>query len=134
MMDLTPYTGRGFPGDIDRMIAEVPVAGIDREQTLGMVRLCSETEATLYGQEFSPTRLVYEPGSRPILEAVTENLHGDTARERARAAMGWTRRNVRHAHLVGPLPPDPDRAMGEGRSRRCEDATARDWKDGRGEV
>ena len=30
MLDLTAYTGKGFPGDIDQTIAEVRVKGIDR--------------------------------------------------------------------------------------------------------
>jgi len=105
-MDLSPYTARGFPGNIDRLIAEVPVAGIDREQSLGMVRLCPETEQVLYGPDFSPRRVRYRRGSRPKLEAVAAELRSATARESAMAAMRWTAQHVAHPHLVGPVPPD----------------------------
>ncbi len=111
MIDLEPYIGRGFPGDIDRGIAEVGVAGIDREQTLGLVRLCEETEPVLYGPDFSPTRLRYRPGSRPALERIAAELRGDTPIDTARAVMAWTISNVVHPHLVGPLA--PDRGMSE---------------------
>ena len=111
MIDLEPYIGRGFPGNIDRGIAEVGVAGVDREQTLGLVRLCEETEPVLYGPDFSPTRLRYRPGSRPVLERIAAELRGDTPIDTARAVMAWTISNVVHPHLVGPLA--PDRAMTE---------------------
>ncbi len=63
-MDLAPYTGKGFGAGRDLAIAETPVKGLDRAQTQGMVRLCPQTEAFLYGPEFSPTRVRYRRGSR----------------------------------------------------------------------
>ena len=111
MIDLQPYIGRGFPGDIDRGIAEVGVAGIDREQAHSLVRLCEETEPILYGSDFSPTRLRYRPGSRPTLERIAAGLRGHTPMDTARAVMAWTAGNVVHPHVVGHVA--PDRAMTE---------------------
>ena len=109
-MDLTPYIAQGFPGDFDRAIAEVGVAGIDRQQSQSAVRLCAATEAVLYG-EYSPTRIRYTRGARPLLEAITDTLVGDTPRDRALAAMRWVWRRVQHPHTCGPLA--PDRAFSE---------------------
>ena len=107
-MDLTPYIAKGFPGAFDRTIAKVPVAGLDREQTLSQVRLCPETEALLYGGEFSPRRIQYAPGARPTLESIVASFAGGDARARAGAALTWVFRNVAHPHVVGPLAPDRD--------------------------
>src|SRR4051794_5548629 len=60
-MDLTPYKCRGFGLHFDSAMADVPVAGIDRDQTLSMIRLCSMTEAVLYG-DFSPRKIRYRNG------------------------------------------------------------------------
>jgi len=108
-MDLTPYMAKGFPGDFDRAMADVPVRGIDREQAQGMIRLCPETEAILYG-DYSPTRIRYRRGSRPALESIASKFAGDAA-ERVLAAMRWTAKNVVHPHFLGPLP--ADRALSE---------------------
>ena len=105
-MNLALYTCRGFPGDIDRLMRDVPVAGIDREQAHAMVRLCDETEPILYGPDFSPRRICYRTGSRPVMEAVARNFDGD-----ASIAMQWVRDHVRHPHFAGPVP--PDRALTE---------------------
>ena len=105
-MDLTPYTCRGFPGELDRAMAEVPVAGIDRAQTHSMIRLCDETEAILYGWDFSPRSIRYHSGSRPKLEKIASKLGGDAA-----AAMEWVRKNVRHPNVASHV--RPDRAMTE---------------------
>lgn len=106
MVDLKAFTARGFPGKWDEALANTPVAGVDRAQCRNAVRLCAETEPILYGPDFSPTRLRYRQGSRPMLERITGELWGSTPSESARAAMAWTRRNVVHAHLAGPLAPD----------------------------
>ncbi len=105
-MDLAPYTCRGFPGDIDRLMREVPVAGIDRCQTHAMIRLCEETEPILYGPDFSPRKINYRSGSRPALEAIVRNFDGV-----ALSAMQWVREHVRHPHFSGNIA--PDRAMTE---------------------
>src|SRR4051812_34396243 len=102
-MDLTPYTCRGFPGDFDRLMRDVPVAGIDREQTHSMVRLCAETEPVLYGSDFSPRRIRYRNGSRPKLEAIVR----DSA-----DPLEWVRQNVQHPVYAGVDLP-PDRALTE---------------------
>src|SRR6476619_6807374 len=104
-MDLSPYTCRGFRGDFDRVMADVPVRGIDRQHTLSMVRLCEETEGVLYGAGFSSRKIRYRNGARPGLEAIVANFAGDP-RERVRQAMQWTRTKVVHAHFIGELPPD----------------------------
>jgi transglutaminase-like putative cysteine protease len=119
-MDLRPYTCRGFPGEFDRAMADVPVKGIDREQTHGMIRLCAETEPVLYGPDFSPHAITYHKGSRPTLERVAESLRaGPTpcalrstdAHPYVMRAMEWVAKTVVHPHLCGPTP--PDRAMPE---------------------
>ena len=105
-MDLTPYVARGFPGQWDRHIAETPVAGLDLDQALSMVRLCPETAAALYGPDFSPQALRYAPGSRPELEALARSFAGfDPAATVLRIA-AWVRSRVQHPHLVGFVAPD----------------------------
>jgi hypothetical protein len=106
MVDLKAFTGRGYPGKWDEALANVPVAGIDREQAHGAVRLCPETEPVLYGPLFSPTKIRYRRGSRPILERIAAGLAGPTPRDRARSAMLWVAQHVVHPHLTGPLAPD----------------------------
>ena len=106
MMDLKPYTAKGFTGNFDKSIANVGVAGIDREQAHAMIRLCPETEACLYGPEFSPRRVRYRAGSRPELDRVTATMKHLPPRERAVAAMKWVITNVVHPHLIGKTPPD----------------------------
>jgi transglutaminase-like putative cysteine protease len=110
-IDLTPYVAKGFPGEYDKGIAEVGVGGIDREQTLSLVRLCDETVDTLYSPEYSPTRIKYHKGARPDLEKIVEQFDGATPTERARQAMHWVATKVVHPHHVGPTP--PDRALTE---------------------
>jgi len=108
-MDLTPYTAKGFPGDFDRAMADVPVRGIDRVQAQSMIRLCPETESLLYGT-FSPTQIRYRRGTRPKLEAIAYSFTGGSP-DRAKMAMDWVSRHVIHAHFLGPLA--ADRAMTE---------------------
>src|SRR5439155_26483032 len=102
-MDLTAYTCRGFPGDVDRLMRDVPVAGIDRAQTHSMIRLCDETEPFLYGPDFSPRQIRYRRGSRPQLEAIVSNL--------SCPPMQWVRQHVLHPNCSIHVP--PDRAMTE---------------------
>ena len=109
-MNLTPYIARGFPGNLDKLIAEVPVGGIDRQQTQGMIRLCPETEAALYSS-YSPTRVRYKRGSRPRLEAIVKSFDAPTPLGRVKQAIAWTNEHVKHPHLVRNLV--PDRAMTE---------------------
>jgi transglutaminase-like putative cysteine protease len=109
-IDLSPYICRGFPGEFDAAMADVPVRGIDREQTLSMVRLCRETEPILYGPTFSPRRIRYIKSARPELERIASHFDG-SPRDRVLAAMNWTADRVVHAHFIGPVP--PDRAMDE---------------------
>lgn len=108
-MDVSPYICKGFPGGFDRAMASVAVRGIDREQTLGMVRLCPETEEFLYGG-YSPVRIRYRKGMRVGLEEIAEGFEG-SARERVARAMEWVGATVQHAHFIGEVP--PDRAFSE---------------------
>lgn len=110
-MDLEPYIAKGFPGDFDRMIAEVSVSGIDRQQTLGQVRVCPQTEALLYEGDYSPTGIAYQRGARPQLESITAAWSDAEPWARAQAAADWVFEHVLHPHLVAPLP--PNRAMTE---------------------
>lgn len=103
-MDLSPYICRGFGESFDRAMADVPVKGIDREQTLSMVRLCAQTEPLLYGS-FSPTRIRYRKGARPKLEQIAATLNGTGE------MMNWVTENVRHPHFAGFIA--PDRALSE---------------------
>ena len=105
-VDLTEFTAKGFPGGWDHWLIETAVAGIDAEQSRSMVRLCPETEAVLYGPEFSPTVIQYCRGKRPGLERIVATLTGQTPRQRVEAAMAWVRTGIKHAHLHGPLAPD----------------------------
>lgn len=111
LTSMAAYTACGFPGDTDQGIANVGVAGIDREQTLGLIRLCEQTEAYLYEGDYSPRRIAYQPGSRPQLEAIARALPGDTAYTMAKATMQWVYEHVDHPFTYGDVP--PDRALSE---------------------
>ncbi len=106
MIDLTPYVAKGFPGRIDEFLPNVAVGGVDKTQTLSQVRLCAETAPVLYGPDFSPTRIRYIRGSRPLLQKITETLSGTTNRERAEDAARWVMKNVDHPYLVGKTQTD----------------------------
>lgn len=106
MIDLRPYTARGFGEAVDRAIANVGVQGIDRQQALEMVRLCPETEPILYGPDFSPTEIRYGKGSRPYLEKIVEPWLNRSPRHQADLAMGWTYEHVPHPHQAGDIPKD----------------------------
>lgn len=105
-MDLSEFTAKGFPGDIDQAIAETPVVSPDREQTQGMVRLCPETEPILYGSDFSPRSLSYVAGSRPELEVIVNTFPDHSHTAIAKAAMQWVVDNIAHPQIIGPLPPN----------------------------
>lgn len=104
-MDLTPYIAQGFPGKFDQAIAEVGVAGIDKEQSQSTVRLCPETQEFLYTQ-YSPTKICYQQGARPELEKIVAGFSGRSQRERAMEAMDWVWNKVFHPHTRGPLVPN----------------------------
>jgi hypothetical protein len=110
-MDLAPYTCRGFPGDFDRLMRDVPVAGIDRAQTHAMIRLCDETESILYGPDFSPRKIRYRDGLRPDLVSIAAKFCEDSE-PNLNDVIEWVRTNVRHPHFVGHEVP-PDRALSE---------------------
>jgi transglutaminase-like putative cysteine protease len=80
---------------------KLAVAGIDLEQPMNAVLLCEDSLPVLYGPEYSPTRIRYIPGSRPVLEKIAGELEGNTPRERADAAMRWVMVNVPHPYLYG---------------------------------
>lgn len=105
-LDLRPYIARGFPGKWDKELATTPVVGIDRRQCQTMVRLCPETEAVLYGRDYSPTKLLYRPRMRPVLESIAGKLSGIEPLEKVTAAMAWVSEHVVHPHFTGPLAPD----------------------------
>ena len=105
-MDLTPYTCRGFHGEFDRLMRDVPVAGIDRQQTHSMIRLCDETEPILYGKSFSPRKIRYHTGARPKLETIAAQFRDNDGLVDFHAAMAWVRDHVRHPHFAGPVAPD----------------------------
>jgi hypothetical protein len=109
MMDLSPYIGRGFSPEIDRIIATVGVAGIDLQQVQNAVRLCAQTEPILYGPDFSPRMIRYR-GGRPTLEKIVKQFTGND-QDRIAAAMAWTCNQVIHPHFAGPTP--PNRALTE---------------------
>src|SRR5438067_1237057 len=76
-MDLARYTCRGFSGDFDRIMRDVPVAGIDKQQAESMIRLCDATEAVLYGPQFSTQAIRYYPGARLALERIVGSALAD---------------------------------------------------------
>jgi transglutaminase-like putative cysteine protease len=107
-LDLTPFLARGFGPEIDRIIANTPVRGIDRLLSYGKIRLAPETEEYLY-TEYTPTEVRYRRGSRPRLEAVAAEVLGDPPRvDRAslRELVSWVPARLRHAEGVDPSPPD----------------------------
>lgn len=110
-MNVTPFIARGFPAKIDAAIAGVGVKGIDREQSLGQVRLCAETERFLYEGGYSPARIRFQPSRRPVLEKIAAEFDAGTPLARVRQAFAWVREHVRHPHLAGDTP--PDRALTE---------------------
>jgi len=110
-MDLTPYIAAGFSDDFDAMIANTPVRGIDRDQVQRAVRLCPETEHHLYEGGYSPTRVRYRAGARPVLEAIVADWRSTSPRASVLAAVAWVNRHVTHPHHTGPL--RFDRAMTE---------------------
>lgn len=104
MTDLSPYMGRGFPGQIDHIIATVGVAGIDLRQVQSAVRLCEQTEPILYGPDFSPQAIRYR-GGRPMLESIAQKFTGSPS-QRAEFAMHWVADHIIHPHFSGPMPGD----------------------------
>jgi len=80
---------------------KLAVEGIDLEQPMNAILVTDETIPILYGPDYSPTRLRYIPGSRPMLEEVAGSLKGDTSRERADAAMAWIIEHVPHPYMNG---------------------------------
>lgn len=109
-MNLFPFIAKGFPGALDTAIATVSVRGVDREQAQGMIRLCEETENTLYG-DYSPRYIRYQRGTRPQLERITAGFLGTTTLEKATEAMQWVYAHIMHPHQCGPTA--PDRALSE---------------------
>jgi transglutaminase-like putative cysteine protease len=107
-LDLTPFLARGFGPEIDRIIANTPVRGIDRLLSWGKIRLTPETEEYLY-TEYTPTEVRYRKGSRPRLEAVAAEVLGDpprTDRASVRKLVSWVPANLRHAAGVEDAPAD----------------------------
>lgn len=80
---------------------KLAVEGIDLEQPMSAILLTEDTQPILYGPDFSPTRIRYIPGSRPVLEKIAAGLAGSTPRQRADAAMYWVIENVKHPYLAG---------------------------------
>ena len=98
--NLTPFIAKGFPFDWDRLLAETPVRGIDRQQAQSIVRVCAFTEEFVYRP---PPPIRYRRGARPVLEQIPVM----TAME----AMRWVYANIAHPYLVGGVP--SDRALSE---------------------
>lgn len=80
---------------------KLAVEGIDLEQPMNAILVTDETIPVLYGPDYSPTRLRYTPGSRPVLEQIVATLPGATPRERMLAALNWTATQVKHPYLHG---------------------------------
>lgn len=111
-MNYRPFTARGFPGEFDRTIAEVGVAEPDRTHSVGLVRLCAETEREIYEGSFSPRRIRYRQGARPVLERIAETLREQDQLASALGAMQWVFAHVDHASLRVQATP-PNRGMTE---------------------
>ena len=90
---------------------KLAVEGIDLEQAMNAILLCDDTLPILYGPDFSPTRIRYIPGSRPVLEKIAGVLAGGAPRERVDAVLQWVVRNVPHPYLTGFVA--KNRAMSE---------------------
>jgi hypothetical protein len=100
-VDLAPFRARGLPGEYDRFIAEIPVEGIDREQAQALIRFAPETEALLYGPDYTPRRIEYHIGTRPIIEKIADCFTIRSADDWFEQAMNWVAAQVVHPHLVG---------------------------------
>jgi hypothetical protein len=112
-LDLAPFLARGFGPEIDRIIANTPVRGIDRLLSCGKIRLAPETEEYLYS-EYTPTEVRYRRGSRPRLEAIAAEVLGGpprTDRAALRELVSWVPAHVQCASTVDSVP--PDRALPE---------------------
>ena len=107
MPDLTTET---LPRYLDPSV-QLAVTGIDLEQPLSAILVTDETIPILYGPDYSPTRLRYRPGSRPVLEGIATGLAGSMPREVAQAAMAWVATELPHPYLNGFVA--KDRAMSE---------------------
>jgi len=80
---------------------KLAVEGIDLDQPMNAILVTDETIPILYGPDYSPTRLRYIPGSRPMLEKIAAGLPDSTERERANAAMAWIIEHVPHPYMNG---------------------------------
>ena len=96
--------GVKLPPLVDPSFEGLEVAGIDLEQPMSAVLLCEETVDVIYGHDFSPTRLKYTPGARPMLESIVAGFKGRTTRERVDEALDWVITHVRHPHIAGDTP------------------------------
>jgi transglutaminase-like putative cysteine protease len=103
--DLGPFTAKGFPFDWDQLLAATPVRGIDRHQAQSVVRVCAQTEDFVYGPDFSPRKIRYLRGSRPVLEEIAGSLHTATD------VLQWVHDHLAHPHIAGGVP--ADRALTE---------------------
>jgi len=69
--------------------------GVDVEVIAGQLILNERTAEYIYSEQFTPHKTFYQPGSRPMLERIVEQLTGDLNddREKALAIMRWVRDN-----------------------------------------
>ena len=96
---MTERNAHGLPLYIAPSFEGLAVEGIDLDQAKSAILLNSDTEAILYGADFSPTRIRYIPGSRPKLEEIAARLRGGAPRESAEAVLWWILDNIRHPYF-----------------------------------
>lgn len=108
-LDLTPFLARGFGEKGDKIIANVPVRGIDRYHTFSQIRLAPETAKYLY-QKYTPLKVKYYKGSRPKLEKILFKICGEIykpSKDNIFKILEWVAMNIKHAQYVkGDAPPD----------------------------
>jgi len=69
--------------------------GVDVEIIAGQLVLNAKTAEYIYSEQFTPRRIKYQPGSRPMLEKIANDLTTNVAepKEKALAIMRWVRDN-----------------------------------------
>lgn len=101
-MDLTPHTCKGFGQYWDDALANPTVAGVDADHCRGTIRVCDETEYDLYDGDYSPRRIQYRVGSRPILEEISKRWNRLPERDKTAAASNWVQNRLPHPVHYGP--------------------------------
>ena len=103
-MDLTPFHCKGFSEFWDDVLIHPEVSGVDADHSRGTIRVCPETMEELYHGDYSPRRIRYRRGSRPMLEMIASPWRSLPERDKALKAMNWAHENVPHRNIARDVP------------------------------